>query len=205
MKFLQISYWVALIAIGARTILLLHYISPRFIHIPFWIIGFLIYTVYWGTRFFMLSFGFIFWLFKEKRWIIWLNYIYLPLALIANLWKPLTGNSWTDSLYSYLPLLFLVCTIELLRYVSWFSIKAIPIKKAVYQLAIVCILDMFVGESFYMAYRHSHKFMLYAFGYFLPLIPAVFSAILIKKTIDWIREEKQIVSDITSIHLNPSV
>jgi hypothetical protein len=206
MKFLQISYWVTLIAIGARTALLNHSITIHSIlHFPHWVYDTLIYTVYWGTVFFRLSFGFIFWLFKEKKWIIWLNYIYLPIVLFANIWKPITGTSYHDMLYSYLPLLALICTLQLLRYVSWFAVKARPIKKSLEQLTVVCILYLFIGETLSLIDHYHPNYLLYACAYYLGLIPAVFSAILIKKTISWIREEKQIVSDITSIHPNPSV
>lgn len=192
MKFLKIVYWASLAAFGIKAFLMLHwmtvFIPGAYIHIPERLFDALVTSDHYLIVFVMLSFGFIFWIFKEKQWIIWMNYSFIPF-LVYSLW----GSRYAiNEAYAFIVL-------SLLRYVSWYFVKAKPIKGSASRLATICIIVYIISSIASYVYQHTHRYIYHSIGFYAEVVSYLYSIFFIKSAINWISEEKQIADDITSI------
>lgn len=188
MKILAVAFWTIVLVILAKVVLRVGlFVFPWFLPADAWasleMDSTKVFT--WITPAYSVAIGYILWLFREKKWIIWSSYAYLISFVLVLTLKP--GEALTFRYVAYLTLVDLPCA---LGGVSWLFVRTRPIAPYYWVLAATYLGGLLFVDALSFLYVETHAIVLEYVVLVIDLLLPVPTLFLIARARRWIRENR---------------
>jgi hypothetical protein len=197
MKFLKAAFWAIILAEGVsllNVVIIIQLTTGTRAHFMNRSV------IYWMTLvpsflslFYSAVIGYIWWLFRERRWIVWSAYLYIIPSLWA-IWMVFASPGKSSS-FNYV----LTEIIILYSSITWMLVKAPPIAAPARWLGITYLASM--AMLYYVSFVTYAKnpALFYLFSTLLPMVPPLLTLLLIQRAQRWIGERRQLEKEVDAL------